>query len=92
MSKTHKKQPIPKWFKGEIYDHGEVVRNPFSGDVYYLNNLELSIYDLIMGAQYLVEQDGGLLNPKTINHQKNMRNGLDWFRTHNAEAYMVLLD
>ena len=22
----------------------------------------------------------------------NLRKGLDWFRTHNAEAYMVLLD
>ena len=29
MSSTTKQQ-IPKWFKGQIYDKGDIVRNPFS--------------------------------------------------------------
>ena len=41
-----KKQKLPKWFDGTIYNKGEEVINPFSGDSYELNNLELSMYDL----------------------------------------------
>ena len=63
---SNKKQPIPKWFKGTIYEKGATVRNRFSGDEYELNALE----ELI----------------------KNLRKGLNWFRTHNVKAYMVLLD
>jgi len=76
---TTKKTKLPKWFNGEIYTEGDVVTNPFSGENCKLNKEELSMYDLIMGAQML--QDWDL-----------MRKGLDWFRTHNAKAYMVLLD
>ena len=41
MSK--KKQIRPKWFDGEVYKKGTTVRNPFSGETYKLNALELSI-------------------------------------------------
>ena len=50
-----KKQVVPKWFKGTIYNEGETVTNPFSGKCYTLNGLELSIYDFIMGSQYVFE-------------------------------------
>ena len=36
--------------------------------------------------------NGDMLDERTIPMQKDMRKGLDWFRTHNAEAYMILLD
>ena len=93
MSKV-KKQTIPKWFNGEIYQDGAKVRNPFSGESYELNALELSIYDMIIGAQTLIDIqfNGDMLNPKTAGLQREMRKGLDWFMVHNAEAYMVLLD
>ena len=74
-----KTQKLPKWFNGTIYEEGETVTNPFSGKSYELNNLELSMYDLIIGSQ-LVEK------------YSLTRKGLDWFRTNNAEGYMVLLD
>ena len=83
---------FPDWFQGEQYNSGEVVRNPFSGEEYELNNVELSIYDMIMGAQVVCEMMGGMLNPNTAKIQKEMAKGLDWFRRNNAEAYMVLLD
>ena len=41
-----KKQELPKWFRGELYDKGDTVRNRFSGEKYKLNNVELSMYDL----------------------------------------------
>jgi len=93
MTET-KEQKVPKWFEGEIYDEGSVVRNPFSGEEYELNALELSIYDMIMGAQMFIEMryNGDMLDPRTADMQKDMRKGLDWFMQNNARAYMVLLD
>ena len=80
-----KKQPIPKWFKGEIYKKGGVVYNRFSSEEYELNNIELSMYDFIMGATIIMEMG---LDTDIV----NLRKGLDWFRQHNPKAYMVLLD
>ena len=87
MSKT-KEQPVPKWFNGEIYKKGGVVRNRFSGEEIELNNVELSMYDFVMGAVVMMEM--GMLN--TPHHVQQVRKGTDWFRKHNADAYMVLLD
>ena len=87
VSKT-KEQKIPKWFDGTIYKEGDIVRNRFSGEEYELNNVELSMYDFVMGASITAEM--GIFN--TPNHMKDLRKGLDWFRTHSPEAYMVLLD
>ena len=93
MTET-KEQKVPKWFEGEIYDEGSVVRNPFSGEEYELNALELSIYDMIMGAQMFIEMryHGDMLDERTAPMQKDMRKGLDWFMQNNSRAYMVLLD
>ena len=52
-----------------------------------LNNIELSMYDLVIGASIITEMGGE--RPGII---KDLRRGLDWFRTHSPEAYMVLLD
>lgn len=84
-----KEQKIPKWFKGMIYDKGEEVVNPFSGESYKLNGLELSIYDFIMGSQRVFE-----IAPKTITEKQvnDFHKALSWFRSNNSEAYMVLLD
>ena len=82
------KQKLPKWFTGQLYDEGAEVTNRFGGDSCYLNNVELSMYDFIMGATQMYEM-GGL---GEMNVVKDLRKGLDWFRKNNAEAYMVLLD
>ena len=93
MSKV-KEQKVPKWIQGEIYDEGSVVQNRFSGEEYELNALELSIYDMVMGASMFIEMryNGDMLDPRTVDMQKDMRKGLDWFMSNNAKAYMVLLD
>ena len=84
-----KEQKIPKWFQGMIYENGEKVTNSFSGDSYELNALELSIYDYIMGSQYIFE-----VAPKTVTEKQinEFQKALTWFRVNNSEAYMVLLD
>ena len=43
------KTNLPKWFNGTIYEKGDTVTNPFSGEEYKLTNLELSMYDFIHG-------------------------------------------
>ena len=83
MIKT--KQKLPKWFKGQLYDKGAEVTNRFGGDSCYLNNVELSMYDFVIGASTIMEM--GLDTDIT-----SLRKGLDWFRKNNAKAYMVLLD
>ena len=87
MNET-KKQQIPEWFDGEIYDKGDIVANRFTGEKIELNNLELSIYDFCIGASIVIEM--GMFN--TPQHVEDLRKGLQWFMKYNAEAYMVLLD
>ena len=77
---------LPKWFDGTVYETGDTVTNPFSGESYELNNLELSMYDFVMGCAMM---PSNILSDKII---KNWQDGLSWFRTHNSKAYMVLLD
>ena len=83
-----KKQEIPEWFNGQIYKEGAEVTNRFGGDSCYLNNIELSIYDYIIGASDMIEL--GIFN--TPKHVQDLRKGLDWFRKNNIKAYMALLD
>ena len=82
-----KEQKLPKWFDGELYKEGDTVANPYSGEEIELTAIELSMYDFCMGATMLTEM--GWSEPTVVN---DLRKGLDWFRKHNAEAYMVLLD
>ena len=85
---TKTKSKLPSWFHGELYEEGGTVQNRFTGEKYELNNVELSMYDYIMGATITAEM--GIFN--TEHHIKELRKGLDWFRKHNAKAYMILLD
>ena len=77
MKKNNKE--LPKWYDGANYTEGDTVTNPFSGESYKLNANELAMYDLIMGSQ-------------VTGHYDITRKGLDWFRSANPKAYMVLLD
>jgi len=81
------KQKLPKWFTGECYTHGAEVTNRFGGDSCHLNNVELSMYDFVMGATQMLEM--GVVRQGVRN---DLIKGLDWFRKNNASAYMILLD
>ena len=91
----NKKQQTPKWFEGVVYKKGTTVTNPFSGESYELNALELSIYDFVVGANRVLEEayDQEIEpNDKMKQIYNDLHLGLDWFKVNNAEAYMVLLD
>lgn len=55
------------------------VYNPFSGESVVLPPDAIAVYDFIKGAETLEQYDA-------------MLEGLDWFRQHEPEAYMTLLD
>ena len=89
-AKLKTKQQLPKWFRGEIYEEGAVVQNRFGGGEIELNNVELSMYDFVMGSSILMEMSDD--NGYEYTDVDLLRKGLDWFRKNNAKAYMVLLD
>ena len=84
-----KELTLPKWFTGTIYEEGLVVENPFSKEEYELNSIELSMYDFLLGCDYLMQTAPKTLSSKNIEEYKK---GLMWFRKNNPNAYMALLD
>ena len=73
------------------FDHDnalDMLQNRFSGEEYELNNIELSMYDFVIGSTMVLEMTGGYKHTRV----EDLRKGLDWFRKNNAKAYMVLLD
>ena len=83
------KNKLPAWFQGMQYDKGDTVKNPFSGEEYELNAVELSMYDFVVGSQLVFEMAPRSITQKQVN---DFQKGLDWFRKNNSQAYMVLLD
>jgi len=71
---------VPKWFNGSVYATGNIVTNPFSGSKVELNNIELSIYDFIMGCAY------------SGKYHKDFDRARYWFAEVNSNAYMELID
>jgi len=69
---------IPKGL--EILDKEPVeIANPYSGEKVMLQPDAVAVYDYIKGSEVLQQY-------------KAVRKGLDWFRKHEPDAYMVLLD
>lgn len=66
-------------FECIVGTENEMVTNPFSGESVELIPEAVAVYDTIMGAQM-------------FNDYKTVRKGLDWFRKHFPQEYMILLD
>ena len=84
---------LPKWFTGKLYEEGDKVTNRFSGEEIELNNVELSMYDFIMGAQVMLEM--GMFKDDDLDFGwciKDVKKGIKWFKENNSKAYKVLLD
>jgi len=86
------KQTLPKWFNGTIYEKGEIITNPYSNESYRLTAKELSIYDLIRGAEMMINVGDWESKEQREELIDIILKGLDWFRKYNSKAYMVLLD
>ena len=76
--KMSKERKLP--FECVVYDKEPVeVKNRFSGESIVIPPDAVAVYDSIIGAEYTKNWD-------------TVRKGLDWFRKHEPDAYMVLLD
>lgn len=81
---------LPNWFRGEVYELGDEVRNPLSGETALLDAAELSMYDVIKGAEIAM-----VMNLPVFDIDECIdiiEQGKDWFLLKNPNAYMTLLD
>jgi hypothetical protein len=82
------RKQLPDWFDGEVYDEGDEVRDPFTGTTFVLDAAELSMYDLIKGAEMVLNM--GIAADKD-NLIDIIRKGEAWFKAKNLDAHNKLL-
>ena len=66
--------------------------NRFNGESIQLTDEEAKKHDELFIADMLATDDDKLHGEGNSRHWQTVRNRIDWFRRHNAKAYMVLLD
>ena len=79
---------LPEWFDGEVYEIGDEVRNPFSGETIMLDAAELSMYEVIKGAEMILL----MTHSSERRLVELIRKGQDWMLAKNPQAYMTLID
>jgi len=70
----------------------EERRNRFNGESVMLTKEEAIKHDQIFMAEMVATIEDRTLGQGMSKHWDTMRKHLNWFRQHNAKAYMVLLD
>ena len=83
------KEQLPDWLEGEVYELGDEVQNPFSGETCLLDAAELSMYDCIKGCEMVMHMGIAVDLDECIDL---INQGKDWFIIKNPDAYMKLLD
>ena len=79
---------LPEWFDGEVYEIGDEVRNPLSGETIMLDAAELSMYEVIKGAEMILL----MTHSSERRLVELIRKGQDWMLAKNPQAYMTLID
>ena len=70
----------------------EERKNRFTGESIKLTKEEAMKHDQIFMAEAIATIEDKTLGTGASKHWDTMRKLLNWFRQHNAKAYMVLLD
>ena len=70
----------------------EERRNRFNGESVMLTKEEAKKHDEIFMHEIMATLEDKTLGTGGSKHWDSMRKNLNWFRQHNAKAYMVLLD
>jgi hypothetical protein len=73
-------------------NHDYTRRNRFTGESIELTKEEAEKHDAIFVNEALATLEDKDLGYGGSKHWEKVRKNLDWFRQHNAKAYMVLLD
>ena len=78
--------------KANTDNRTEERRNRFNGESVMLTPKEAKIHDEIFIHEVEATLEDYKLGTGGSKHWDIVRKNLDWFRQHNAKAYMVLLD
>ena len=78
--------------KTQTNERTEERKNRFSGESILLTKQEASKHDAIFMCELMATLEDKTLGTGASKHWETMRKHLNWFRQHNAKAYMVLLD
>ena len=81
-----------KEYKESKTNHDYTRRNRFTGESIELTEEEAIKHDQIFYHETLATLEDKTLGTGASKHWDIMRKHLNWFRQHNAKAYMVLLD
>ena len=73
-------------------DKTEERKNRFNGESVMLTKEEAKKHDQIFFDEIQATIEDKTLGTGGSKHWESMRKNLNWFRQHNAKAYMVLLD
>ena len=68
------------------------IKNRFTGQATTMPCFAAAVYDVIIGSEMIASQEDNHLGTGASKQWDNVRKGLDWFRQHFAEQYMVVLD
>ena len=79
-------------YKETMQGRTEERKNRFNGESILLTKEEASKHDAIFLCEIMATVEDKQLGTGASKHWETMRKHLDWFRQHNAKAYMVLLD
>ena len=83
---------IPDNKARNMKDKTEERTNRFNGESVMLTKEEARKHDQIFFDEIQATIEDKTLGTGGSKHWESMRKNLNWFRQHNAKAYMVLLD
>ena len=83
---------IPDNKARNMKDKTEKRSNRFNGESVMLTKEEATKHDQIFIDEITATIEDKTLGTGGSKHWESMRKNLNWFRQHNAKAYMVLLD
>jgi hypothetical protein len=83
---------IPDNKARNMKDKTEERTNRFNGESVMLTKEEAKKHDQIFFDEIQATIEDKTLGTGGSKHWESMRKNLNWFRQHNAKAYMVLLD
>ena len=78
--------------KTQTDNRTEERKNRFSGESIMLTKEEAKKHDALFLCEIMATLEDKTLGEGASKHWETMRKHLNWFRQHNAKAYMVLLD
>ena len=79
-------------YGGDRAQESVTIRNRFTGQATEMPTFAAAVYDVIMGSEMIASQEDKRLGDGGSKHWDNVRKGIDWFKQHFAEQYMVVLD